>query len=109
MSDDEKISTALIVGASRGLGLALAKEYLTRGWRVIGTVRSAARTGLHDLGERYGQRLEIERLDIASADEIRGFADVCPGAASISCSSARASPTTPRRSSARSRPRNSSG
>ena len=31
--------TALILGASRGLGLALAEELLHRGWAVIGTVR----------------------------------------------------------------------
>jgi NAD(P)-dependent dehydrogenase (short-subunit alcohol dehydrogenase family) len=73
MSVDEKISTVLIVGASRGLGLALASEYLTRGWRVIATVRTDAGTGLHDLGERYAGRLEIDRLDIASADEIEGL------------------------------------
>ena len=35
--------TALIVGASRGLGLGLAREYARRGWRVIATVRTAIR------------------------------------------------------------------
>jgi NAD(P)-dependent dehydrogenase (short-subunit alcohol dehydrogenase family) len=29
--------SALIIGASRGLGLGLAKEYLKRGWRVVAT------------------------------------------------------------------------
>ena len=33
--------TALIVGASRGLGRALAEEHLQRGWDVIATVRQA--------------------------------------------------------------------
>jgi NAD(P)-dependent dehydrogenase (short-subunit alcohol dehydrogenase family) len=42
--------TALIVGASRTLGLGLAAEYAHRGWGVIGTVRGDRRTGLHDLG-----------------------------------------------------------
>ena len=31
--------TALIIGASRGLGYALAAEYLVRGWQVTATVR----------------------------------------------------------------------
>ena len=31
--------TALIIGASRGLGYALAAEYLKRGWQVTATVR----------------------------------------------------------------------
>jgi NAD(P)-dependent dehydrogenase (short-subunit alcohol dehydrogenase family) len=39
--------TALIIGASRGLGYALAAEYLARGWRVTATVRGARQTGLH--------------------------------------------------------------
>lgn len=33
---------ALIVGASRGLGLGLAREHLARGWQVTGTERAAA-------------------------------------------------------------------
>jgi NAD(P)-dependent dehydrogenase (short-subunit alcohol dehydrogenase family) len=55
----------LIVGAGRGLGHAMAEEFLTRGWHVIGTVRpGSARTKLHDLAEAAGGRVEIETLDI---------------------------------------------
>jgi len=32
--------TALVVGASRGLGLGLVKELVGRGWNVIATLRS---------------------------------------------------------------------
>jgi NAD(P)-dependent dehydrogenase (short-subunit alcohol dehydrogenase family) len=53
--------TALIVGASRGLGHAMAAEFLARGWTVVGTVRDpSAHTPLHDLADR----LRIEALDI---------------------------------------------
>lgn len=55
--------TALIIGASRGLGLALAGEYLKRGWRAIATARGPA-APLHDLKSSVGDRLEIEHLDI---------------------------------------------
>ena len=34
--------TALVIGASRGLGLGLVRELSGRGWAVTGTVRSAA-------------------------------------------------------------------
>jgi NAD(P)-dependent dehydrogenase (short-subunit alcohol dehydrogenase family) len=61
--------TALIIGASRGLGLAMAAEYLKRGWRVIGTVRGEA-TPLHDLAARSGGALEIETVDINAPDQI---------------------------------------
>ncbi|SOE11899.1 NAD(P)-dependent dehydrogenase, short-chain alcohol dehydrogenase family [Streptomyces sp. 2323.1] len=57
--------TALIIGASRGLGHAMAAEFLDRGWRVIGTVRdTAARTPLHDLADRADGHVTIEHLDI---------------------------------------------
>ena len=39
--------TALIFGASRGLGRALAQEHLKRGWQVIATVRDE--TALADM------------------------------------------------------------
>ncbi|MHA6203397.1 SDR family NAD(P)-dependent oxidoreductase [Dyella soli] len=63
-------STALIVGASRGLGLALAAEYLHRGWRVIATVRGSGRTRLHELAASAGGRLEVETVDINIRDEV---------------------------------------
>jgi NAD(P)-dependent dehydrogenase (short-subunit alcohol dehydrogenase family) len=62
--------TILLIGASRGLGYAMAAEYLTRGWNVVGTVRGAARTLLHDLADRSENRVEIESLDICEPDQI---------------------------------------
>jgi NAD(P)-dependent dehydrogenase (short-subunit alcohol dehydrogenase family) len=58
------LRTALIIGASRGLGLGLAREYLGRGWQVIGTVRGSVRTPLHDLADKYPEHLEVETVDI---------------------------------------------
>ena len=55
---------ALVIGASRGLGLALVREYLNRGWRVVATARAASGTELHELAAQSGGRLEIELLDI---------------------------------------------
>lgn len=63
-------STVLIVGASRGLGLALAEEYLTRGWQVIATTRGAS-AGLKTLGERFGTALEIEQVDTVDLASVR--------------------------------------
>jgi NAD(P)-dependent dehydrogenase (short-subunit alcohol dehydrogenase family) len=63
------MNTACIIGASRGLGLALAEEYLKRGWQVVATVRSV-QTGLHALVERYAKTLEIERVDINEPDQV---------------------------------------
>jgi NAD(P)-dependent dehydrogenase (short-subunit alcohol dehydrogenase family) len=64
-------STALIVGASRGLGLALAREYLRRGWQVVATVRDLHQhTALHALQAEAGDTLEIEAVDIADQDQV---------------------------------------
>ncbi len=56
--------SALVIGASRGLGLGLAREYLKRGWNVVATVRGTRPTGLHELAGTADGRLEIEQLDI---------------------------------------------
>lgn len=62
---DRYTPTALIVGASRGLGHAMAAEFFDRGWNVIGTVRNpTARTLLHDLADRSDGRVSVEHLDI---------------------------------------------
>ena len=60
----------LIVGASRGLGHAMAEEFVARGWNIIGTVRGNARTPLHDLAERHPDAVRVETLDITDAEHI---------------------------------------
>jgi NAD(P)-dependent dehydrogenase (short-subunit alcohol dehydrogenase family) len=62
--------TALIVGASRALGLALAAELAGRGGDVIGTVRGTGRTGLHDLADRSDGRVRVETLEMTDADQL---------------------------------------
>jgi NAD(P)-dependent dehydrogenase (short-subunit alcohol dehydrogenase family) len=65
------METALIVGASRGLGHAIVTELSARGWHVIGTVRDpAARTPLHDLADASDGRVEVEHLDITEPDQL---------------------------------------
>ena len=66
--------TALIIGASRGLGLALTREWLSRGWTVVATVRAAGHTALHETAEASGGRLRIEQLemtDFAAVNALR--------------------------------------
>jgi NAD(P)-dependent dehydrogenase (short-subunit alcohol dehydrogenase family) len=60
----------LLVGASRGLGYAMAEEFLERDWNVVGTVRGTAATRLHELSQRWPGRLEIETVDITLRDQI---------------------------------------
>lgn len=62
--------TAMIIGASRGLGLGLVQEYLRRGWHVIATVRGDKPGALHERLATAGGRLEIESLDINSPAQL---------------------------------------
>jgi NAD(P)-dependent dehydrogenase (short-subunit alcohol dehydrogenase family) len=65
--------SVLLIGASRGLGLAIAAEYIDRGADVVATVRSPARTELHDLRDRAGGRLEIEHVDINAPERVHAL------------------------------------
>jgi NAD(P)-dependent dehydrogenase (short-subunit alcohol dehydrogenase family) len=62
--------TALIIGASRGLGYALAAEYLARGWQVTATVRGARHNDLHDLASSSAGRLVVETVDITVPEQV---------------------------------------
>lgn len=66
MSDTK---TVLVIGASRGLGLALAEEFCSRSWRVIATERTHSE-GLAALAARYPRSLNIERVDITDVASV---------------------------------------
>jgi len=68
--ENNQTQTILIVGASRGLGHAMAAEFLKKGWNVVGTVRSVDRTPLHDLADANEGRLEVETVDVREPDQI---------------------------------------
>lgn len=60
--------TALIIGASRGIGRELVRQYLDERWRVIATARTQADcTTLKAMGAQAWQ------LDVTSADAIAGL------------------------------------
>ncbi len=71
---EEAGGSILIVGASRGLGQAMAAEFAGRGWRVLGTVRGAG-TPLHRLAAERPDRVEIETLDMTDHDQTRALRD----------------------------------
>jgi NAD(P)-dependent dehydrogenase (short-subunit alcohol dehydrogenase family) len=59
---------ALIVGASRGIGLGLVEEFAKRGWSVVGTVRSEASAGdLKMVAKDSGGKITLETVDTADA------------------------------------------
>ena len=66
---------ALIVGASRGIGLGLVRELARRGWSVTGTARDLAKaTDLATLAAGSGGRVRtalVDTADPASAEALR--------------------------------------
>lgn len=68
------MSTALIIGASRGIGLELVRQYMTDGWRVIGTARD-------DAGCDRVQALGAQclRIDVASPVSVTSLASLLGG------------------------------
>jgi NAD(P)-dependent dehydrogenase (short-subunit alcohol dehydrogenase family) len=57
--------TALITGSDRGIGLALAREFESRGWRVIATCRDPAKaTELINFAHDH-PTVSVEKLDVS--------------------------------------------
>jgi NAD(P)-dependent dehydrogenase (short-subunit alcohol dehydrogenase family) len=59
------MSTALILGASRGIGHELARQYRADGWHVIATARQSA-----DLQALSTLGCDTHQLDVTSADSV---------------------------------------
>lgn len=68
--------TAAIVGASRGIGLELARQYAADGWRVHATTRTVERPGA--LGAIAGD-VRIHPLDVRERTEVEAFARALSG------------------------------
>jgi len=60
--------TALIIGASRGIGLELVRQYRAAGWRVIATARQEA-----DCETLGALGAEPHRLDVNDVDAVAGM------------------------------------
>ncbi|MEU6853582.1 SDR family oxidoreductase [Actinacidiphila alni] len=69
----------LLIGASRGLGLALAQEWQRRGRHVVATVRGTGRTALHDLADTHPADIEIETLDVTVPEQISALRERLAG------------------------------
>ena len=66
---------ALIVGANRGIGLGVTKEFLAHGWDVIATARQPqTATALHQLRASHPGRVSILHLDMADPTSVDGLA-----------------------------------
>jgi NAD(P)-dependent dehydrogenase (short-subunit alcohol dehydrogenase family) len=70
---DRKI--ALVVGANRGIGLGVVKEFLDHGWDVIATARKPAEaTELNALAKQSPGRVRIAKLEMNHPADLDAFA-----------------------------------
>ena len=75
---DGQLKTALVTGASRGIGAGIAGLLAARNYRVIGTATTDA--GAERIGEALGGAGEGRRLDVRDADGVdRFFKDLSGG------------------------------
>ena len=71
---------ALVIGASRGIGLGLVRELKARGWSVIGTARDLGKaTGLTALAAGSGGQVRTAVVDTADAASAEGLRDSLGG------------------------------
>lgn len=65
------MTTTLITGANRGIGLELARQSAEAGAKVIATCRNPARAqALQQLADRSGGSVQIVTLDVADAQSV---------------------------------------
>jgi short-subunit dehydrogenase len=66
-------STAMITGASKGLGAAFAKELAGRGMNLVLVARSidALQDLADSLGAQYGVRCVVLQADLATSDAVK--------------------------------------
>ena len=66
------MSSVLVTGANRGLGLAFARHYGSDGWQVTATCREPeTATELRRFAEKSAGQVTIEKLDVLATDYVR--------------------------------------
>ncbi|MFL5283418.1 MAG: SDR family oxidoreductase [Rhodopila sp.] len=66
---------ALVVGANRGIGLGVVKEFLAKGWDVIATARKPAEaTELNALAAKSAGRVTVAKLEMNDPADHDAFA-----------------------------------
>jgi len=76
------MATVLVTGASRGIGLEMARQYAADGWNVVATApKPEQSSGLRHLAEKYGAKLQLKDLDVTSEESIQNLAEALKGRA----------------------------
>jgi NAD(P)-dependent dehydrogenase (short-subunit alcohol dehydrogenase family) len=72
------MQTAVITGANRGIGLALCKEFIGKGWHVIATCRNPDKaTALQEL--QHPGSMDIQALEVTSPADVARMGKILSG------------------------------
>lgn len=75
--EDREMKRVFITGADRGIGLALCREFLEKGWQVFAGRFMEDWAELDTLKEEYGEALSLIRLDVGDqASVVQAAAEV---------------------------------
>jgi len=76
------VSTVLVTGANRGLGLEFARQYGADGWKVYAACRAPGEArALRDLAAASDGRIEVIALDVSDTASVRAAAARLEGVA----------------------------
>src|SRR5688572_6852095 len=73
------MATVLITGASRGIGLELARQYAARGWTVIATCRSPKTAEALQALAKQSKNIEVMPLDVTDHGQVDVLAEWLSG------------------------------
>ena len=73
------MKTVMITGSDRNIGLALAHEFLKRGWFVFVGRYLTNYTGLDDLKAEFPDQMEIVMADVSSGESLSAAAAYVAG------------------------------
>jgi NAD(P)-dependent dehydrogenase (short-subunit alcohol dehydrogenase family) len=76
------MATVLVTGASRGIGLELARQYSADGWEVLATARAPQKSAaLLQVGKKYPAKILLKTLDVTSDLSIEALVQELDGRA----------------------------
>jgi NAD(P)-dependent dehydrogenase (short-subunit alcohol dehydrogenase family) len=70
------MTTALITGANRGIGLELARQYAAAGWQVYAAARDPAAAELRQLAQEFPGSVHPLGLDVTDAQSVQAAGKV---------------------------------
>jgi NAD(P)-dependent dehydrogenase (short-subunit alcohol dehydrogenase family) len=73
------MSTVLITGANRGLGLEFARQYAADGWDVIATSRNPDKSEELQQLQKKNKKVSLQSLDVASGKSVEALARALGG------------------------------